>query len=149
MNKIYSKVWNKELGQLVVASELASSDSTGTATGASRGQALRLNALALALLAAGWQAGAQAAVTIDGTPPTSTPGGSGIICAQPAAGSVWTCQIPRSGGGFATITGITGADGAAAIVNATTWASKNHAGVNSIVLGTQATKTLISGTAKY
>ena len=23
MNKIYSKVWNKELGQLVVASELA------------------------------------------------------------------------------------------------------------------------------
>ena len=29
MNKIYSKVWNKELGQLVVASELASSDSTG------------------------------------------------------------------------------------------------------------------------
>ena len=85
MNKIYSKVWNKELGQLVVASELASSDSTGTATGASRGRALRLNALALALLAAGWQVGAQAAVAIDGAPTTT--GGSGIICAQPAAGS--------------------------------------------------------------
>ena len=51
MNKIYSKVWNRELGQLVVASELASSDSAGATTGAGRGQALRLNALALALLA--------------------------------------------------------------------------------------------------
>ena len=34
MNKIYSKVWNKELGQLVVASEFAKSDSTGSVTGA-------------------------------------------------------------------------------------------------------------------
>ncbi len=29
MNRIYRKVWNKALGQLVVASELASSDSSG------------------------------------------------------------------------------------------------------------------------
>uniref|UniRef100_UPI00203E3342 ESPR domain-containing protein n=2 Tax=Gammaproteobacteria TaxID=1236 RepID=UPI00203E3342 len=29
MNRIYRKVWNKALGQLVVASELASSDSGG------------------------------------------------------------------------------------------------------------------------
>ena len=28
MNRIYRKVWNKALGQLVVASELASSDSS-------------------------------------------------------------------------------------------------------------------------
>ena len=35
MNRIYSKVWNKSLGQLVVASELASSDSAGV-TGAAR-----------------------------------------------------------------------------------------------------------------
>ena len=40
MNKIYSKVWNKTLGQLVVASELASSDSVG-ATGSSRAVALQ------------------------------------------------------------------------------------------------------------
>ncbi|WP_176698893.1 ESPR domain-containing protein, partial [Stenotrophomonas maltophilia] len=29
MNRIYRKVWNKALGQLVVASELASSGSSG------------------------------------------------------------------------------------------------------------------------
>ncbi len=29
MNRIYRKVWNVSLGQLVVASELASSDSPG------------------------------------------------------------------------------------------------------------------------
>ena len=29
MNRIYRKVWNKALGQLVVASELASSDQPG------------------------------------------------------------------------------------------------------------------------
>ena len=31
MNRIYRKVWNKALGQLVVASELASSDSSSGA----------------------------------------------------------------------------------------------------------------------
>ncbi|WP_390888696.1 ESPR domain-containing protein, partial [Leclercia adecarboxylata] len=29
MNRIYRKVWNKALGQMVVASELASSQSSG------------------------------------------------------------------------------------------------------------------------
>ena len=77
---------------MVVASELASSDSIG-ATGAGRGQALRLNALALALLAGGWYVGAQAAVIIDGTTPVTTTGGSGITCAQPAAGGVWTLSL--------------------------------------------------------
>ena len=33
MNRIYRKVWNKELGQLVVASEFAKSDSTGVVQG--------------------------------------------------------------------------------------------------------------------
>ena len=122
-----------------MASELASSDSIG-ATGAGRGQALRLNALALALLAGGWYVGAQAAVIIDGTTPVTTTGGSGITCAQPAAGGVWTCQIPRSGGGFATITGITGADGVAAIAAANAWATTNLTGGNAIALGTQTTK---------
>ena len=49
MNKIFSKVWNKELGQLVVASELASSDSTCAAgnCGVSRPQR---HALVLAMM---------------------------------------------------------------------------------------------------
>ena len=34
MNKIYRKVWNKALGRIVVASELASSDGAGTTIGA-------------------------------------------------------------------------------------------------------------------
>ena len=34
MNRIYRKVWNKALGQLVVASEFASGDSAGAPTGA-------------------------------------------------------------------------------------------------------------------
>ena len=51
MNRIYSKVWNKELGQLVVASELASSDSVG-ASGASRAPGVVRGALALAILLA-------------------------------------------------------------------------------------------------
>ena len=33
MNRIYRKVWNKSLGQVVVASELASSDSAGASDG--------------------------------------------------------------------------------------------------------------------
>ena len=51
MNRIYNKVWNKELGQLVVASELASSDSVG-ASGASRAPGVVRGALALAILLA-------------------------------------------------------------------------------------------------
>ena len=99
MNKIYSKVWNRELGQLVVASELASSDSAGATTGAGRGQALRLNALALALLTGGWYAGAQAA--------TYTDAASGTVCSAagtPAVGATaWTCQVPNGSGGYAII----------------------------------------------
>ncbi|MEN1926062.1 ESPR-type extended signal peptide-containing protein [Luteimonas sp. MJ293] len=46
MNKIYSKVWNKELGQLVVASEFARSDSTGVVQGAGAATLLRRSLLA-------------------------------------------------------------------------------------------------------
>ncbi|MBF6025663.1 beta strand repeat-containing protein [Lysobacter niastensis] len=48
MNKIYSKVWNAALGQVVVASELASSDTVGT-TGAARASLAR-HPLAIALV---------------------------------------------------------------------------------------------------
>ncbi|PBS12027.1 hypothetical protein CMZ82_12140 [Lysobacteraceae bacterium NML93-0792] len=42
MNRIYRKVWNKALGQLVVASEFASGDSVGAgAGGAARPSPLR------------------------------------------------------------------------------------------------------------
>ncbi|MBF6025000.1 ESPR-type extended signal peptide-containing protein [Lysobacter niastensis] len=52
MNKIYSKVWNKELGQLVVASELASSDTVGVVADGGMGRAVpRLATLMLALTA--------------------------------------------------------------------------------------------------
>ncbi|MGY0560149.1 ESPR-type extended signal peptide-containing protein [Luteimonas sp. A277] len=49
MNKIYSKVWNKELGQLVVASEFARSDSTGVVQGAGAATLLRRSLLAAVL----------------------------------------------------------------------------------------------------
>lgn len=48
MNKIYSKIWNRKLGQLVVASELASSDTTGVTCVAQP----QRRALALALMVA-------------------------------------------------------------------------------------------------
>lgn len=61
MNKIYRKVWNKALGRIVVASELASSDGGGTTVGAvgtSRGtvHASLVAAVALALASMGAQA---------------------------------------------------------------------------------------------
>ncbi|MEP6897557.1 MAG: YadA-like family protein [Rhodanobacter sp.] len=53
MNKIYSKVWNKTLGQLVVASELASSGSSGSVGGMCRARPLGLALLAVTGLVAG------------------------------------------------------------------------------------------------
>ena len=48
MNRIYRKVWNKTLGQLVVASELASSDSPGV-RGEGGGGALQPRMLAVVM----------------------------------------------------------------------------------------------------
>jgi len=61
LNKIYKKIWNKALGRLVVASELASSQGAGTVVGAGGRVANPLHlqlaiAVALALVAAGAQA---------------------------------------------------------------------------------------------
>ena len=50
MNKIHSKVWNKELGQLVVASEFASSDSSGVVQGAGAATLLRGSLLAAVIV---------------------------------------------------------------------------------------------------
>lgn len=54
MNRIYRKVWNKALGQMVVASELASSQSSGVVidqrrTAGGRNTALLSAAIALTL----------------------------------------------------------------------------------------------------
>ena len=150
MNKSYRSIYNESLGAWVAASEItrargkASCSSTTAGLGVA---AWRLNgaasavALALGLLAPVAQAG----FIIDGS--TTTTAGVGITCAQPGANNVWTCQIPRAGGGFATITGITGATGADAVAAATTWASANQKGINSIILGTTTTKTVLAGTA--
>ena len=62
MNKIYRKVWNKALGRIVVASELASSDGGGTTVGAvgtSRGTAHATLVAAVALALASMGAHAQ------------------------------------------------------------------------------------------
>lgn len=64
MNRIYRKVWNKALGQLVVASELASSNSAGVVMDERHSAGLRLQALsvavALGLGASAWVTAAQA-----------------------------------------------------------------------------------------
>ena len=52
MNKIYSKVWNKALGQLVVASEFASSGSSGSSGSTGSARASGLAALTVMSLAA-------------------------------------------------------------------------------------------------
>jgi len=62
VNKIYRKVWNKALGRIVVASELASSDGGGTTVGAvgtSRGTAHASLVAAVALALASMGAHAQ------------------------------------------------------------------------------------------
>ena len=75
MNKIHSKVWNKELGQLVVASEFASSDSAGVVQGAGTAARLRTSLLAavvvplLAVAGSGSTAFAQEWIVTDGSSP--------------------------------------------------------------------------------
>ncbi|HIY70391.1 MAG TPA: hypothetical protein H9827_02880, partial [Candidatus Luteimonas excrementigallinarum] len=57
MNRIYRKVWNKSLGQLVVASELAASDSPGVrGEGGSGALQPRLLAVAMSVLLFGMSA---------------------------------------------------------------------------------------------
>jgi hypothetical protein len=52
MNRIYRRVWNRQLNALVVASELATGDSGGSAARDPRAFLLMPTALALALLCA-------------------------------------------------------------------------------------------------
>lgn len=52
MNRIYRRVWNRQLNALVVASELATGDSGGSAARDPRSALLMPTALALALLCA-------------------------------------------------------------------------------------------------
>jgi hypothetical protein len=58
MNKIYSKVWNRSLGRLVVASEHARANGKG---GTSRRWRAMFGAVAMAV--AGWSAGGAAMAT--------------------------------------------------------------------------------------
>lgn len=89
MNKIYSKVWNPKLGQLVVASELASSTGRG-AVGAGHARGHMRGALALAvLLALGGLSGsafAADAVCVDPDVPGSTVGDASAVGDQVACG---------------------------------------------------------------
>ena len=50
MNRIYRKVWNKSLGQFVVASELATGASSGVRAGGGAGSPRRVLALALGIM---------------------------------------------------------------------------------------------------
>src|SRR5690606_23434374 len=84
MNRIYRKVWNKELGQLVVASELAKSDSTGV-VGGGRSGVLRPSLLCAALFAAGLVGMSGAAWAEVGNGGGTRPGGnSGSMASSPA-----------------------------------------------------------------
>src|SRR5690606_28070048 len=84
MNKIHSKVWNKELGQLVVAPEFASSDSAGAVHGAGTSTVLRRTLLAavvaplLALAGFGSTALAQEWTVTDGTSPAEIGDGGSV-----------------------------------------------------------------------
>ncbi|MBJ7516660.1 MAG: ESPR domain-containing protein, partial [Stenotrophomonas sp.] len=85
MNRIYRKVWNKALGQLVVASELASSDQPGNVIDKRRrgsGPILVGASLAMAL---GWGAVAPSAfaqsLAVGGTEECTLADGSLAQCA--------------------------------------------------------------------
>ncbi|ASR43539.1 hypothetical protein BEN78_09310 [Xanthomonas citri pv. mangiferaeindicae] len=80
MNRIYRKVWNKSLGQIVVASELATGDGVGATV--TVGRSARPALLALALLAAMPAAWAQVAI---GELAECTVGGVTYECIVPGA----------------------------------------------------------------
>ncbi|SUA55664.1 YadA family autotransporter adhesin [Oligella urethralis] len=75
---------------------------------------------------------ASADYRVDGAASISSP--TGITCTSPDGKKSYSCQIPNGAGGFATISGITAADIAAAIQNAETWAT-SKLGQNAIALG--------------
>ncbi|MGN0858612.1 MAG: ESPR-type extended signal peptide-containing protein, partial [Stenotrophomonas sp.] len=100
MNRIYRKVWNKALGQLVVASELASGHAGGVTDKREKGAGSR-NALAMAvLLALGMSAGHAMAQTIEigSNANCSTPGGRSDACAVDGAAEALATDSIAIGG---------------------------------------------------
>lgn len=143
MNRIYRKVWNRALGQWVVASELARGDSAGV-TGARRRTLPHRLALVIALMAGGMTAGAQANTVIGSNSFVSPDGAICSAVGTPAANAVaaWTCQVPNGSSGYAIISGInataTGAPNLAGLASAL--------GANAVLIGTTATRASADGT---
>ena len=153
MNTIYCKVWNRALGQWVVASELARGDSAGV-TGAQRRTLPHRHALVIALLAGGMAAGAQANTTIGSNSFVSPDGAicSAVGTPAPNAVAAWTCQVPNGSGGYAIIsrinatatgapdlTGLAGALGPNAVLIGTTTTQASADGAVAIGPGARAT----------
>ncbi|MCH6483912.1 YadA-like family protein [Pseudoxanthomonas sp. LH2527] len=153
MNRIYCKVWNRALGQWVVASELARGDSAGV-TGAQRRTLPHRHALVIALLAGGMAAGAQANTTIGSNSFVSPDGAicSAVGTPAPNAVAAWTCQVPNGSGGYAIIsrinatatgapdlTGLAGALGPNAVLIGTTTTQASADGAVAIGPGARAT----------
>ena len=111
MNKIYSKVWNKELGQLIVASEFASSDSAGVVQGAGAATLLRRSLLAAvgASLLALAGSGSAFAQDMDLGPDGSLIVGDTFIDTDGVAvgaATLWSDGLSVTGGPSVTILGI-------------------------------------------
>src|SRR5690625_1186781 len=88
MNKIFSKVWNKALGQLVVASELAHLRGASPSAGASSSHFLPRKALTAALGAALLAGGLLALTPAPAQAQSYTAGGGTITTADCIPGSV-------------------------------------------------------------
>lgn len=130
MNKSYKSLWNESLGAWVATSEITS--------GRGKRSASACTVLASAALAlAGLHAPAWADTAI-GT--STTINLEGAICTAvgtPAAGTnSWTCQVPNTFGGFATITGIaTNAAGTGPDIPALSALVATNLGTNAILIG--------------
>ena len=130
MNKSYKSLWNESLGAWVATSEI-------TSARGKRSASARTVLASAALALAGLHAPAWADTAI-GT--STTINLEGAICTAvgtPAAGTnSWTCQVPNTFGGFATITGIaTNATGTGPDIPALSALVATNLGTNAILIG--------------
>ena len=124
MNKCFSKIWNASLGQVVVASELASGDSVTTARSHVRNRAVlgatAASALSLTLMASAFVVGTVL--------PAANAYAARVVCVDATTGAVVPSQVA--------------ADGSIACGNGAT-----AVGANSIAVGTNASAPTTSSVA--
>lgn len=135
MNRIYRSIWSEALGAYVAAAETTRSKG---ARGSARCTLVAAAGATLLAMVVPMQARADTAIG-----PSKIDNAGGAVCTTPdrpsTASSTWTCQVPNSSGGFATITGVPGAASGYPDVAALSALLSTNLGANAILIGSKTT----------